>query len=137
MLDHGGLVVLEVVIDPLQVFAGVGRRGNRSNVDDGLVSRCLFGGDAVDRQQRGPAVGGGRFQVILRLGQRIIGREVQQFDASAVFQGHAQRQEQVPVVRPLAVGIELAGAGVGQVARIEQRGQRLFITGRHAEDFGV
>ncbi|MCY1371203.1 hypothetical protein D9M69_583370 [compost metagenome] len=62
---------------------------------------------------------------------------MQQFDAFAIFQGHTQRQEQVPAIRPLAIGIQFAGAVVGQVTGVEQRGQRLFIAVGYAADFGV
>lgn len=62
---------------------------------------------------------------------------MQQLDALAIFQGHAQRQEQIPAVGPLAIGIELAGAGIRQVAGIEQRRQRLVIAVRHPGDLGV
>ncbi|MNR61474.1 hypothetical protein D3C85_1832390 [compost metagenome] len=79
----------------------------------------MFGGNAIDGQQRCPAVGGLRFQVILGLSQRIVRWEVQQLDALAVFQRHAQGQEQVPTVCPLAVGIEFVGTIVGQVPGIE------------------
>ncbi len=121
LLDQRGLVILEVVVDVLQIPAGIGRRGDRRDVDDGLISRRLPGGDAVIGQQSRPAVGSVRAQIILRLGQRVIGREVQQLDAFTIFQGHAQRQEQIPAIGPFAIGIELAGAGISQVAGVEQR----------------
>ena len=59
---------------------------------------------------------------------------MQQLDAFAVFQGHAQRQEQVPVVGPFAIAVELAGALVSQVGGIEQRGQWLAVTVGHAAE---
>ena len=136
-LDHGGLVVGEVAVDGFQGAAGVGRRGNRGDVDDGLVTRCLILGDTVVGQELGPAIGGGRLQVVLGLGQRVIRREVQQFDALAVVQGQAQRQEQVPVVGPFTVGIQFGGAFVGQFASVEQLLQRFVITVRHAAEVGI
>ena len=45
---------------------------------------------------------------------------MQQFDALAVLQGHAQGQEEEPVVLPFTVTIELAGSLVGQITGIEQ-----------------
>ncbi|MNQ85452.1 hypothetical protein D3C85_1006160 [compost metagenome] len=92
--------------------------------------------DAIAHQQTGPALAGGRAQIVLGLGQGIVGRKMQQLDAAAFFQGHAQRQEQAPVMCPFTVATEVRGPFEGQVACSQKRFQRFRVALGHMADIG-
>ncbi|MNH07344.1 hypothetical protein D3C79_667350 [compost metagenome] len=62
---------------------------------------------------------------------------MQKLNAAALFQGHAQGQEEVPAISPFAFAVELAGALIGQLASVEQRLQGLAVVARYPLDVSM